>query len=50
MTMQLVMMSPTNTESSSEISNRKALSTWSTMITSEAMIASWTMIRMLDGV
>jgi hypothetical protein len=50
MTMQLVMISPTNTDSSSDSSYSVALSTWSKTITSEAMIASCTMMRIDAGV
>ncbi len=48
--MQLVMIRPTNTDSCLLTSNRKALRNWSATITSEAMIASWVMIRMLLGI
>ena len=50
MMMQLVMISPTKTESCCEISKRYALSTWSTTITSDAMMVSCTMIRMFVGI
>ena len=48
--MQLVMIRPTNTDSSSESSYSVAFRIWSNTITSEAMIDSCTMMRMLPGV
>ena len=50
MTMQLVMMSPTKTDSSSDSSYSVAFRIWSKTITSDAMIESCTMMRMLPGV
>ena len=49
MMMQLVMMRPTKTDSFSEMSGLKALRTSSTMITSEAITTSCTMIRIRSG-
>ena len=50
MMMQLVMMSPTNTESCLESPNAYAFNTWPTTITSDAMIVDWTMMQMLVGI
>ncbi len=49
-TMQLVMIRPTNTDSSSDSSYSVAFRIWSNTMTSEAMIDSCTMMRMLPGV
>ena len=49
MTMQLVMIKPTKTESCFEISNKNALSIWSVTITRDAIIVSWTIILMEGG-
>src|SRR6056297_3147798 len=48
-TMQLVMIKPTKTESCLLMSKRKAFRNWSTTITKDAMTVIWTMIRMLLG-
>jgi hypothetical protein len=48
-TMQLVMIRPTKTESVFEISKAKAFRNWSTTITSEAMITICTMMRIELG-
>ena len=48
--MQLVMIRPTNTDSSSDSSYSVAFRIWSNTITSEAMIDSCTMMRMQPGV
>jgi len=50
MMMQLVMISPTNTDSFEERSGRKAANTWSTIITKEATTNSCTIIRILEGI
>ena len=47
--MQLVMISPTNTDSRLLISNMYARRTWSTTMTSDAMIVICTIIRMVCG-
>src|SRR5690606_39347406 len=50
MTIQLVMIRPTNTDSCLLSALAKALSTWSTTITSEAMMTTCTIIRMALGI
>ena len=44
------MIRPTKTDNCLLVSNKNALSTWSVTMTNDAMIVSWTMMRMLGGI